>query len=153
MPSKTTYVHGYGTREQVRLQDQAATLVDLLHHDTCFPPGSRVLEAGCGNGAQTLTIARNSPGAGIVSVDISAESLAEAAARVEAAGLSNVEFHQVDIFSLPFAPASFDHVFVCFVLEHLERPVEALVALGTLLKPGRDHDGDRGGPRLGLLPS
>ncbi len=136
MPSEATYVHGYGSREQVRLQDQAATLVDLLHHDTSFPPGSRVLEAGCGNGAQTVTIARNSPGAYIVSVDISAESLAEAEARMEAAGLSNVEFQQGDIFSLPFAPASFDHIFVCFVLEHLARPVEALEALGRLLRPG-----------------
>jgi SAM-dependent methyltransferase len=132
----STYVHGYGAREQARLQDQATTLVDLLHHDTFFPPGTRVLEAGCGNGGQTLTIARNSPGARIVSVDISAESLAEAEARAKAAGLSNVEFRRGDIVSLPFAPASFDHVFVCFVLEHLARPVEALEALGMLLRPG-----------------
>ena len=95
-----------------------------------------MLEAGCGNGAQTVTIARNSPGAYIVSVDISDESLAEAEARMEAAGLSNVEFQQGDIFSLPFAPTSFDHIFVCFVLEHLARPVEALEALGRLLRPG-----------------
>src|SRR5262249_34410026 len=40
------------------------------------------------------------------------------------------------IFDLPFAPASFDHVFVCFVLEHLARPVEALAALRRVLKPG-----------------
>jgi ubiquinone/menaquinone biosynthesis C-methylase UbiE len=33
-------------------------------------------------------------------------------------------------------PNSFDHVFVCFVLEHLEFPVEALLALETVLKPG-----------------
>jgi SAM-dependent methyltransferase len=145
--TSSTYVHGYGAREQVRLQDQAATLVDLLHHDTSFPPGTRVLEAGCGNGAQTLTIARNSPGARIVSIDISTESLAEAEARTKAAGLSNVEFRQGDIFSLPFAPGSFDYAFVCFVLEHLARPVEALQALGTLLRPGGELtviEGDHG---------
>ena len=43
---------------------------------------------------------------------------------------------QADIFNLPFPPASFDHVFVCFVLEHLVRPVEALRALKHALKPG-----------------
>src|SRR5205085_218958 len=39
------------------------------------------------------------------------------------------------IFDLPFDPASFDHVFVCFVLEHLARPVEALNILGRILRP------------------
>ena len=40
------YVHGYDHREQTRLQDQAMTLVELLHGDTAFPAGSLVLEAG-----------------------------------------------------------------------------------------------------------
>lgn len=131
-----SYVHGYNLRESVRLQDQAGTLVDLLHSDTSYPEGSVVLEAGCGVGAQTLTLARNSPGARIISVDISANSLAEAKSRADAAGLTNVEFRQGDIFALPFDPESFDHLFVCFVLEHLSRPVEALAALKKLLKPG-----------------
>ncbi len=130
------YVHGYYPRESERLQDQAGTLVDLLHSDTSYPAGSRVLEAGCGVGAQTVTLARNSPGARITSVDISADSLEEARARVDAAGLVDVQFRQADIFALPFDTESFDHVFVCFVLEHLARPVEALIALKTLLKPG-----------------
>ncbi|HEU4352366.1 MAG TPA: methyltransferase domain-containing protein, partial [Burkholderiales bacterium] len=55
--------------------------------------------------------------------------------KVEAAGLANVRFQQADIFALPFERASFDHVFVCFVLEHLSRPLEALERLKTLLKP------------------
>jgi SAM-dependent methyltransferase len=130
------YVHGYHSRENERLQDQAGTLVDLLHHDTAYPAGSRVLEAGCGVGAQTVTLARQSPDARIVSVDVSAASLAEAELRVRSAGLSNVEFREADIFALPFEAESFDHVFVCFVLEHLSRPVEALQTLGRLLRPG-----------------
>jgi SAM-dependent methyltransferase len=127
-------VHGYDRRESTRLQDQAGTLVDLLHSDTRYGPGETVLEAGCGTGAQTVTLARNSPGARITSVDVSADSLAEAKARTT--GFTNVEFRQADIFHLPFAPRSFDHVFVCFVLEHLSEPVEALVTLRRLLKPG-----------------
>jgi SAM-dependent methyltransferase len=130
------YVHGYTPREKVRLQDQAGTLVDLLHCDTLYPAGSLVLEAGCGVGAQTLTLARSSPGAQIVSIDISADSVAAAKARVEEAGLTNVQFRQADIFALPFTPESFDHVFVCFLLEHLPAPVEALTLLKGLLKPG-----------------
>lgn len=55
---------------------------------------------------------------------------------VAAAGLTNVEFRHGDIFALPFDTGSFDHLFVCFVLEHLARPVEALRRLGELLTPG-----------------
>ena len=131
-----TYVHGYDRLESVRLQDQASTLVDLLHSGTAYPEGSSVLEAGCGVGAQTIPLARNSPGARITSVDISAASVAEAKAKADAAGLTNVSFRQADIFALPFEPASFDHVFVCFVLEHLSRPVDALVVLRKLIRPG-----------------
>jgi ubiquinone/menaquinone biosynthesis C-methylase UbiE len=130
------YVHGYDARENQRLQDQASTLVDLLHADTHYPPGQSVLEAGCGVGAQTVTLAANSPGALITSIDVSETSLAQARSAVGGAGLTNVTFQQTDIFHLPFAPASFDHVFVCFVLEHLAQPVAALRALQAMLKPG-----------------
>jgi SAM-dependent methyltransferase len=130
------YVHGYDERERERLHDQAGTLVELLHGDTAYPAGARVLEAGCGVGAQTVTLAARSPQAHFVSVDLSAESAAEAERRVRAAGHTNVEAAQGDIFALPFAPGSFDHVFVCFVLEHLAEPVEALARLKAMLKPG-----------------
>lgn len=130
------YVHGYDAQANLRLQDQADALCELLHADTRYPAGSRVLEAGCGVGSQTITLARNSPDARIVSVDVSAASLAEAGKRAQAAGIANVELRQADIFALPFAPASFDHVFVCFVLEHLSRPLEALRVLKGLLRPG-----------------
>ena len=129
------YVHGYDARENERLEDQAGTLVDLLHSDTAYPNGSIVLEAGCGVGAQTITLARRSPGARFTSIDISAESVAKTKRAVEAARINNVDVQQADIFALPFAAESFDHVFVCFVLEHLSHPVEALVRLNRLLRP------------------
>lgn len=130
------YVHGYDLRENIRLQDQASTLVELLHADTAYPAGCRVLEAGCGVGAQTVTLARQSPAAQFTAIDISERSLAEAAQRVKAAGLTNVTCQQGDIFALSFEPESFDHIFVCFVLEHLPQPLEALAALKRLLKTG-----------------
>lgn len=130
------YVHGYSTKESVRLVDQATTLTELLHSDTAYPAGSLVLEAGCGVGAQTVALAGNSPRASFISVDISEESLAEARRRVETLGLRNVVFQRADILNLPFGDAHFDHVFVCFVLEHLPNPEEALERLRRVLKPG-----------------
>jgi SAM-dependent methyltransferase len=132
----SAYVHGYLSRENSRLHDQARTLAELLHADTIYPAGATVLEAGCGVGAQTVTLARQSPDARFVSVDISAQSIDEARRKAEAARLTNVQFHQADIFALPFEGDSFDHVFVCFVLEHLAYPAEALERLKRLLKPG-----------------
>ena len=52
------------------------------------------------------------------------------------AGLTNVEFLQADIFALPFPTESFDHVFVCFFLEHLSQPPRALAILNAMLRPG-----------------
>jgi SAM-dependent methyltransferase len=130
------YVHGYSSRESERLADQAETLTSLLHNDTRFPEGSHVLEAGCGIGAQTVILAKNSPGARITSVDISGESLQRADEKVRLEGITNVTFRQGDIFRLPFAPGSFDHIFVCFVLEHLAEPGLALAQLRPLLKEG-----------------
>jgi SAM-dependent methyltransferase len=140
MPKKNSpkngYVHGYSARESERLADQAQTLTELLHHDTHYPAGSRVLEAGCGIGAQTVILAKNSPHAQITSIDISAESLKKAEENVWKQGFTNVTFRQADIFHLPFAPASFDHIFVCFILEHLPEPQRALEQLRPLLKDG-----------------
>ncbi len=130
------YVHGYSDRERARLVDQATTLAELLHHDTRYPPGASVLEAGCGVGAQTVTLARNSPEARFTCVDLSPRSLEAARARARAAPVENVTFRQADILDLPFPEESFDHVFVCFVLEHLPRPHQALASLRSRLRPG-----------------
>lgn len=134
--ASSDYVHGYSHTESGRLRDQANVLMELLHHDTRFPAGSRVLEAGCGVGAQTVFLAAHSPGARITSVDISAESLAKAGEAVAAEGIANVTFRQADLYHLPFADESFDHVFVCFVLEHLGDPGGALAELRRVLRSG-----------------
>ena len=133
---KKKYVHGYTTRESVRLVDQATTLADILHSGTVYPEGSNVLEAGCGVGAQTIILARNSPNAKFTAVDLSEESLLAAKERVSSQGFTNVTFHQSDIFHLPYEDDSFDHLFLCFVLEHLPDPIEALLCLRRVLKRG-----------------
>ena len=130
------YVHGYQARESERLQDQASTLADLLHAGTTYGAGNVVLEAGCAVGAQTIELARRSPAASFVCVDLSATSAALTAGKAADAGLANVSCAAADIFALPFSQRSFDHVFVCFVLEHLTCPAEALAVLRQLLRPG-----------------
>ena len=133
---KQTYVHGYTSREAVRLSDQANTLVALLHKGTKYPPGAKVLEPGCGTGSQTVTLAKNSPLAQFTCIDVSEDSIRKAEEITKQQGISNVVFRTADIFNLPFEEESFDHIFVCFVLEHIPHPTEALLSLKKVLKKG-----------------
>ncbi len=133
---QTPYVHGRSERESDRLRYQATGLAGFLHRGTRYPSGSRVVELGCGVGAQTSILLKNSPEAEFTCVDISQESLAAAQNRVRAAGYSNATFRTADIYDLPFSPGSFDHAFVCFLLEHLPDPVLALQKIRTILTPG-----------------
>lgn len=136
IPENSKYIHGYSNIEAARLCDQAETLTDIIHHDSYFPEGSFILEAGCGVGAQTITLATQNPRCKIVSIDLSENSLALAKQRLEALGNNQVEFKQADIYNLNFPDACFDHIFVCFVLEHLADPLTALHCLYKVLKPG-----------------
>ncbi len=131
-----TYVHGYTGREAARLSDQASTLVSLLHEGTVYPAGAKVLEPGCGTGSQTVTLASASPEACFTCTDISPDSLKEAREKIENLRITNATFQVADIFSLPFEDESFDHVFVCFVLEHIKDPLLALSSLKRVLKKG-----------------
>jgi ubiquinone/menaquinone biosynthesis C-methylase UbiE len=130
------YVHGYSKRETIRLQDQAETLTEILHHDTVYPKGSLVLEAGCGVGAQTVILAKRSPDAHFTSIDMARESVDSARRLIAEEKIANVAFQVADIFSLPFDKENFDHVFVCFTLEHIQNPLKALSCLKMYLKKG-----------------
>jgi SAM-dependent methyltransferase len=141
------YVHGYSAEESERLNAQAGILSAFIHEKAIFTPGSRVLEAGCGVGAQTLQLARRNPRVDFVAIDCSAESLDVARSRVEAAGLTNVEFRRADIHALPFAQAEFDGAFLCFVLEHLAAPAAALQEIRRVTRAGGKvcaFEGDHG---------
>ncbi|HYH39171.1 MAG TPA: methyltransferase domain-containing protein [Azospirillum sp.] len=144
------YVHGYSAREAERLSDQAAILCPLLHHDTVFPPGSRVLEAGCGTGGQTGVLLDGTQGIRLTCLDIDGGQLDLARARLGERA-AEVTWRQGDLLAEPFPDASFDHAFVCFVLEHLAHPEPALAALRRVVRPGGTImvvEGDHGSCRF-----
>jgi SAM-dependent methyltransferase len=132
----TKYVHGYSDREALRLNDQANTLDNIIHNDTIFSNDSLVLEAGCGVGAQTKIIAPKNPGSNFISIDLSEDSIREAKELIKSLDIKNVEFQHADIYNLPFKDGIFDSVVICFVLEHLHNPMQALNELKRVLKNG-----------------
>jgi ubiquinone/menaquinone biosynthesis C-methylase UbiE len=130
------YVHGYSDKEMKRLHDQANTLDELLHHDTLFPKNSHILEAGCGVGSQTKIIAPQNPTCHFTSIDISETSITKAQQLIHSLDIKNVVFQIGDIFNLGYENESFDHILVCFVLEHLTHPQDALQRLYRVLRKG-----------------
>lgn len=136
MKESTAYIHGYSNQESLRLNLQAEVLEDIIHDDSIFPENSLVLEAGCGVGAQTKIIASKNPKSKITSVDLSEVSIAKARSMSKSFNLSNVEIKQADIYNLPFKDEMFDFVIICFVLEHLPNPLQALTELKRVLKKG-----------------
>ena len=129
------YVHGYSSRESDRLRDQSMILETLLHKGTNYQKDEVVLEAGCGIGAQTIILSKKSPQAKFTSVDISEQSLLQAEKSIREQNILNVKFHRENIMKMSFDDGAFDHIFICFVLEHLEKPEEALLELKRVLKP------------------
>jgi len=90
--------------------------------------GRRVLDAGCGYGAFSRMAAGR--GAHVVSADI-AENLVRRA-RASAGGRGVV----ADACALPFRDASFEMVISSEMVEHVERPVDAIGELARVLEPG-----------------
>ncbi|MHC1754420.1 MAG: class I SAM-dependent methyltransferase [Methanosarcina sp.] len=54
----------------------------------------------------------------------------------EKEGVMNIGFQVADIFDLPYEDETFDHVFICFVLEHLKNPLDALLSVKKYSKKG-----------------
>lgn len=94
-----------------------------------------ILDAGCGSGYKSLILAEANPGAKIVGVDISAESIKLAEQRLKYHGFDNAEFHVLSIEDLAQLNHQFDYINCDELLYLFPEPAEALRAMKTVLKP------------------
>jgi ubiquinone/menaquinone biosynthesis C-methylase UbiE len=94
-----------------------------------------MLDVACGTGATTLTIALANPGAKIVGVDISPESIRIAKERLTYHGFSDAEFHVLALEDLPSLNIQFDYISASDVLYLLPDQAFALKQMGAVLKP------------------
>ncbi|MEO7434975.1 MAG: class I SAM-dependent methyltransferase, partial [Candidatus Binatia bacterium] len=93
--------------------------------------GLDVLDAGCGEGFNTVILADTA--AHVLGVDYAEAPIAAARA---AFPRPNLEFRQLDILTLPTAGIQVDLVTNFQVIEHLAAPEHFLSAVRTALKPG-----------------
>jgi ubiquinone/menaquinone biosynthesis C-methylase UbiE len=98
--------------------------------------GKIILDAGCGAGYKALALAEANPGAKIVCIDISEQSLKIAEERLKFHGFSdNIEFHVLSIEDLPSLGMQFDYINCDDVLYLLPEPAIGLRAMKSVLKP------------------
>ncbi len=99
-------------------------------------PGERALDVGCGTGDVVVSIAQitGTPGCA-VGLDSSETMIDEARRRTRELGLP-VEVVVGDAHSLPFEDGSFDACRADRVLQHLERPLEALGEMVRVTRSG-----------------
>lgn len=137
---RETYSHGH--HESVLRSHRARTAENSCAYLLpSLRPGLDLLDVGCGPGTITVDLAaRVSPGR-VVGIDL-----------VAAADLGtvrdNVTFEVGDVYDLAFGDASFDVVHAHQVLQHLGRPVDALIEMHRVLRPGgvlAVRDSDYGG--------
>jgi len=130
------YVHGYGTREQQRLVEQAEHWRHRLIADgTVLEPGTRLLDVGCGVGAVLAVLGQEFPGVQLLGVDIEAAQLAFARGHLDRSGV-DATLLEGDALALPFDDESFDHVWMMWLLEHIRDAPAALREARRVLVPG-----------------
>jgi SAM-dependent methyltransferase len=96
-----------------------------------FPPGSRILELGCGNGTLLRFIeAGSGKRAAVFGMDLLTEPLIQARRRYP-----HCRLLQADLYNLPFA-VRFQAVGLFDVLEHLENDEGMLRTILSMLAPG-----------------
>jgi len=109
-----------------------ASFLNLLRR---LPPGSLLLEAGCGLGHDGLELLR--AGYRLVETDIALGQLAAARELHREAGFSSSSAHLLaDAEHLPFAEGSFDGALMVAALHHLPEPLAALREMRRVIKRG-----------------
>jgi ubiquinone/menaquinone biosynthesis C-methylase UbiE len=96
---------------------------NLVHALLPADAGPRILDAGCGDGSLAMDL-RKTRGVAVYGLDLALKRVAYAKSRA-----TEVGFSQGSIYELPFQDGSFDTVVCTDLLEHLDRPGQAMKEL------------------------
>lgn len=126
---KQTWMAGDYDRFSRYLEGGAREFYERL----AVPPGSRLLDVGCGSGQLVLMAAKD--GLDVTGVDIASNLIERARARAQAEGL-RVRFEEADAEALPFEDASFDVVVSLIAAMFAPRPDFVAKELLRVCTPG-----------------
>ena len=91
--------------------------------------GTRILDAGCGEGVTLEKLLRRMPDARIEGVDVDEANIAICHEH-------GLPVHRADLNALPYPDSSFDTCLLMEVIEHLDQPETALAELARVTRPG-----------------
>jgi SAM-dependent methyltransferase len=115
----------------------AQSLSDRMMELAHITAGKRVLDVATGVGEPAMTAARRvGPSGSVVAVDQAPQMLAVARERMQAAGISNVEFIEEDVETVALPVESFDAIVSRWGVMLFPDPAGTLARLRTSLVPG-----------------
>lgn len=132
------YIHGFSAEEQSRLMRQARMFESTLFSHIDYSSATRLLEVGCGVGAQTEILLRRFPELHVTGIDRSPTQLTAAEHHLASRAWceSRYALREADASDLPFPDRSFDAAYLCWVLEHMPSPARVLSEVRRVLSPG-----------------
>src|SRR5690606_59997 len=133
---ESIYLHGYSKEEQDRLYYQARLLEDEVFPGIDFKKSKKIIEVGCGVGAQTEILLERFPHLEIVGVDLSEAQLEVARDRLKKyIKRGQVRLYCMNAEEIHTLGEKFDGAFICWFLEHVPSPDKILKSLYKILKP------------------
>ena len=133
------YIHGFDRQEQDRLYRQARFTEHSIYSQLDFTDTHRLLEVGCGVGAQSEIILRRYPEIKkLTGIDVNDKQLATCREHLRQVSWAKgrYEIKRMDAGNLEFEGKSFDGAFLCWVLEHIKDPNRVLSEIRRVLAPG-----------------
>lgn len=132
------YLHGFSPVEQDRLRRQARFAEHTVYQNVNFSAQKKILEVGCGVGAQTEILLRRFPDIHVTGIDLNDKQLSAAKKSLaeHSYAKGRYDLHQMNAEKLAFNSADFDGAFLCFVLEHVPDPRRVLSEIRRVLAPG-----------------
>ena len=130
------YLHGYTSKEQDRLLEQAEFLEPYVYSGVGLEFVPSCLEIGSGVGAQTKILCRRFPKLKIECVELSPVQIERAQRHLKSEIKSGqVLIHKNNALSFNLKK-KFDSAFICWLLEHVQDPVAVLKNARKHLKSG-----------------
>jgi ubiquinone/menaquinone biosynthesis C-methylase UbiE len=132
------YLHGFSENEQSRLRQQAEFAEFSVYQDVDFTATKKLLEVGCGVGAQSEIILRRFPHLKLTGIDASEKQLGTAQKFLKSMDWLKGRWNlmAMDAQKMSFKENEFDGAFLCWILEHVPDPKKVLNEVKRVLTPG-----------------
>lgn len=138
--SEFPYLHGFSETEQQRLRAQAEFAEYSVFQNINLSNARKVLEVGCGVGAQTEILLRRFPKTHVTGIDLNDKQLEAAKKYIGSMPQyqNRYEFQKMSGDNLTFDAATFDGAYLCWILEHVPNPAQVLSEVRRVLRPGSE---------------